>query len=93
LKSAGNKTPVDLTDYQYRHFIDLSEFITSKGTKKASLYKSVCVKECPAKDKAADCVGNFDSGYKCPVVKIVTKPYGTTVFPGTKFCTPDKELA
>lgn len=93
LKSATNKAAVDLTNYPYRHFIDLSSFITSKGTNKASLYKSVCVKECPAKDVKADCIGNSDSGYACPVVKIGLKPYGTTIFPGTSFCTPDEELA
>jgi hypothetical protein len=83
----------DFTNYPYRHFISLSEFIESKGVKRASLYKSVCVKECPALGKAPDCVGNKDSDYKCPVVKIVLKEYGTTLFPGTSFCSPDKALA
>lgn len=92
---ANNKTTKDLTGYNYRHFTSVGEFLETK--KPSALYKSVCVKECPKKDETPACIGNKDSGYKCPKARIGPaiggKNYGTTIFPGTSFCTPDEQTA
>ena len=92
LDAAGTKV-ADMTEYPYRHFIDLGKFIESKGVDKSAVYKSVCVKACPEEEKAADCIPNKDSDYKCPKVSIGPKYYGTQLLSGTSFCVPDKELA
>lgn len=92
---ATNKTTKDLTAYPYRHFTAVGEFMDNRNP--LYLYKSVCVKECPKKDETPACIGNKDSDYKCPKARIGPaiggKNYGTTIFPGTSFCTPDEKTA
>lgn len=79
----GIKNKTDFTDYPYKFMYNLFDAVDGKITPEA--YKSSCVKACPAKDAAPECINNDGSTTDCEKAMM----YGTSLY--RTYCLPNKD--